>query len=153
MLDYKSILAKAEHYCAYSERCHYDVRQKLWEWQASELEAGNIMSELIENNFLNEERYATQYALGKFRINNWGKIKIKQGLKQHQINAKLITKALNGIDLDDYEKVLEKILIQKIQTLKGEKPLNIKVKALKFAQQRGFEWGEIEKKLKIILEV
>ena len=68
---------KAESYCAYQERSQFEIRNKLYEWGLHQRDVEEIISELIEFNFLNEERFALAYSLGKFRIKGWGKIKIR----------------------------------------------------------------------------
>ena len=104
---------KAESYCAYQERSQFEIRNKLYEWGLHQKDVEEIISELIELNFLNEERFALAYSLGKFRIKGWGKNKIKQGLKLKRIPDKLIIKSLKSIEYDDYLIMLKKILQKK----------------------------------------
>ena len=87
-------LRKAESFCAYQERSQHEIRNKLYEWGLHQNDVETIISELIEANFLNEERFAIAYSLGKFRIKGWGKIKIKHGLKLKRVPEKLIHKSL-----------------------------------------------------------
>lgn len=101
---------KAESYCAYQERSQFEIRNKLYEWGLHQKNVEEIISELIELNFLNEERFALAYSLGKFRIKGWGKNKIRQGLKLKRIPDKLIIKSLKEINEDDYLLMLTKIL-------------------------------------------
>src|SRR6202000_3073498 len=105
--DEKTGLTKAERYCAYQERAQQEVRDKLYEWGLYPRSVETIISQLIESNYLNEERFAKAYAQGKFNQKHWGKIKIKQGLKLKQIPDKLIKKALETIDLSDYYAAIE----------------------------------------------
>src|ERR1700761_2983059 len=100
--DVNAGLAKAEHYCAYQERSQQEVRDKLYEWGLWTDAVENIISQLITAGFLNEERFAKAYSLGKFRQKAWGKGKIKQGLKLKKVPDVLIKKALLVIDADDY---------------------------------------------------
>ncbi len=104
---------KAESYCAYQERSQFEIRNKLYEWGLHQKDVEEIISELIELNFLNEERFALAYSLGKFRIKGWGKNKIRQGLKLKRITDKLIIKSLKSIEDDDYLMMLKKILQKK----------------------------------------
>ena len=83
--DEKAAYVKAEHYCAYQERSQQEVRDKLYEWGLWPDAVENIISELISNNFLNEERFAKAYAQGKFNQKGWGRIKIKQALKLKKV--------------------------------------------------------------------
>ncbi|MGY0037761.1 regulatory protein RecX [Pedobacter sp. NJ-S-72] len=99
-LDKRSALVKAESYCAYQERAQQEVRNKLYDWGLRHDDVEEVITELILNNFLNEERFANAYVSGKFNIKKWGKIKIKQGLKLKKIPEKMITKALTrSIDM------------------------------------------------------
>src|ERR1700760_1960258 len=91
--DEKIGLSKAEHFCAYQERAQQEVRDKLYEWGLYPQAVENIISKLIESNYLNEERFAKEYTRGKFNQKSWGRIKIKQGLKLKQVPEKLIKKA------------------------------------------------------------
>jgi regulatory protein len=103
-------------------------------------DAENIISKLIEEGYLNEERFAIHFAGGRFRIKQWGKVKIKYELKQKKVSDYCIKKALSSIDADDYEKLLQKLAGQKLKTLKGEKNIFIKKRKLQdFLLQRGFE--------------
>ena len=109
------------------------------------------MATLIEENYLNEERFAIAFAGGKFRIKQWGRVKIKYELKQKQVSEYCIKKALTTIDADDYEKVLQKLSEQKLKTLKSEKNIFIKKRKLQdFLLQRGFEMDLIREVVKKI---
>src|SRR5476651_1731742 len=104
--DEKAARAKAEHYCAYQERSQQEVRDKLYEWGLYPNAVENVIVQLIDGNFLNEERFANAYTRGKFNQKGWGKIKIKQGLKFKKVSDVLIKKALNSINGDDYLQTL-----------------------------------------------
>jgi regulatory protein len=108
---------KAESYCAYQERSQYEVRNKLYEWGLHEREVEEIISELIQANFLNEERFALAYTMGKFRIKGWGKIKIKQGLKLKRVPDKMIVNSLKTIDYDDYVAKLRSLIDKKNRSI------------------------------------
>ena len=108
---------KAESYCAYQERSQFEIRNKLYEWGLHQKDVEEIISELIELNFLNEERFALAYSLGKFKIKGWGKNKIRQGLKLKRIPDKLIIKSLKEINENDYLLMLTKILKKKLNTI------------------------------------
>ncbi|MFN7691482.1 MAG: regulatory protein RecX, partial [Bacteroidota bacterium] len=86
-LDYRSALVKAGKHCAYQERSQHEVRNKLYEWGVRGEDAENIIVELINQGYINEERFAIQLANGKFRIKHWGKVKITQALKLHHVSA------------------------------------------------------------------
>ena len=93
----KEVLKKTQLYCAYQERCHFEVKNKLYELGLSRDEIGDVIVKLIEENYLNEERFATHFARGKFRMKYWGRVKISYELKQKQIGVTLIKKALQQI--------------------------------------------------------
>ena len=93
----EKVLLRIKEYCAYQERCCAEVREKLYLFAVSKPEAEEIISRLKEENYLNEERFATQFAGGKFRIKQWGKIKIAYALKQKQVDDSLIKKALKNL--------------------------------------------------------
>ncbi len=135
---------KIKQYCAYQERCHAEVRDKLYSFGLNKMEVESIISELITENYLNEERFAIHYAGGKFRMKQWGKIKIKQSLKFKQVSEYCIKKALNEIDSKEYEKTLQKLAEQKLKTLRGERNIFIKKRKLQdFLIQKGYESEKI----------
>ena len=130
---------KAESYCAYQERSQFEIRNKLYEWGLHQRDVEEIISELIELNFLNEERFALAYSLGKFRIKGWGKNKIKQGLKLKRIPDKLIIKSLKSIDDNDYLIMLRKILQKKSNTIFEKDPFKKRYLLSRFATSKGYE--------------
>jgi regulatory protein len=148
-LDYKSALLKAQKHCAYQERSQQEIRNKLFEWGLHSNEVEDAIVELIGANFINEERFAIQLTLGKFRIKHWGKVKITQALKLHKISPYCIKKALQQIPDDDYEKSLKKVLEKKRAGITGKlTPLKARKIAL-FAQTKGYESNLIWKFLKM----
>lgn len=131
---------KIKQYCAYQERCHAEVKTKLYSFGLNKEETEEIISDLITENYLNEERFAIHFAGGKFRIRHWGKIKIKQALKLKQVSDYCIKKALKEIDSADYKKTFYKLADQKLNALKGEKNIFIKKRKLQdYLMQKGFE--------------
>lgn len=142
-------LEKIKHYCAYQERCHSEVRSKLLELKVYGLELENYISILIEENYLNEERYACSYARGKFRFKQWGKTKIKYQLKAKQISPYLINKAMQEIDDEEYWQVLTTLAEKKSQSLQTEKNRFIKSQKIRnYLLQKGFESGLIYEVMK-----
>ena len=135
-------IPKAKYYCAYQERCHSEVREKLYSFGLYKKEAEQILSQLIEENYLNEERFAIQFAGGRFRIKHWGRVKIKYELKQKQVSEYCIKKALASIDEGDYLNIFQKLFDVKLKSLRSEKNIFIKKKKLQdHLLQRGFESG------------
>ena len=137
--DPKEALAKAEHYCAYQERAQQEVRDKLYDWGLWPDAVEATISELISAGFLNEERFAKAYAVGKFRQKGWGKIKIKQGLKFKRVPDVLIKKALTLIDADAYMDMLTDILAKKARTTAEKDALKRRYKLQQYAMGRGYE--------------
>ncbi len=136
----KQALPKVKQYCAYQERCHREVKEKLYSFGLYKVDVEQILSQLIEENYLNEERFAIHYAGSKFRMKQWGKVKIKHALKQKQVSEYCIKKALKEIDGEDYLKTLHKLAEQKLKTLVSEKNIFIKKRKLQdFLLQKGFE--------------
>lgn len=142
---------KAKHYCAYQERCHAEVRDKLYSFGLHRNEVEQLLTQLIEEDYLNEERFAIVYAGGKFRINQWGKVKIKYALKQKHVSDYCIKKALALISIADYNKTFNSVADKKSATLKSEKNIFIKKKKMKdYLQQKGFEINLIADYLKAL---
>lgn len=144
--------AKAESYCAFQERAQQEVRDKLYSWGLYSNDVEATISQLIEDNFLNEERFARAYARGKFRIKGWGKIKIKQGLKMKQISSPLIRIALTEIDAGEYYARLESLIIKKNQMIHEENSYKRKHKLFQYALGRGYESNLIAEVLENIPE-
>ncbi len=133
-------LQKAKHYCAYQERSHTEVKDKLYGFGLYKKEVEELLGTLIEENYLNEERFAIAFAGGHFRTKQWGRVKIKYQLKQKQVSEYCIKKALKTIDEDDYLQTLQKLFEEKLKTLKSEKNIFIKKRKLQdYLLQKGFE--------------
>lgn len=133
-------IPKIKQYCGYQERCHAEVKDKLYSFGLHRKDVDEIIAGLIGENYLNEERFAIQYAGGKFRIKHWGKNKIKQALKVKQVSEYCIKKALKEIDYSDYLKTFVKLAEQKMNTLKSEKNIFVKKRKLQdHLLQKGFE--------------
>lgn len=131
---------KLKHYCAYQERCHSEVKEKLYNLGIWKKEHDEIIATLIEENYLNEERFAIAFAGGRFRIKKWGRTKITYELKQKQISDYCIKKALKQIDEEDYLKVLGKLAKEKYASLKNDQHLIRKKKTIDYLQQKGYEY-------------
>lgn len=144
-------LQKAKHYCAYQERCHSEVKEKLYALGLYKQEVEACLSQLIEENYLNEERFAQQFAGGKFRMKHWGRVKIKYELKQRQVSDYCIRKGLKEIDDEAYNNTLEKLAKEKWETLDKESNQFAKMKKLQdYLLQKGFEQDLIRQQLTIL---
>jgi regulatory protein len=131
---------KAKHYCAYQERCHSEVKEKLYGFGLRKVEVEELLSALIEEDYLNEERFAIQFAGGRFRMKQWGKIKISYELKQKQVSEYVIKKALKLIDEKNYKATLYKLYEQKAKQLASEKNQFTKKRKLQdYLLQKGYE--------------
>jgi len=131
------ILEKARKFCAYQERCIFDVKNKLISWKIDEAIISEIILKLKTEDFINEERYTLAFAIGKLRNNKWGRNKINYALQQKQIPDLTIQIALNSLDEDEYIDTLKAILSSKKIDDNNEFRRNNKL--VKYAQQKGFQ--------------
>ncbi len=131
-------LKELKRWCAADERSHQAVRTKLIEHQIYGDELESILAELISENFINELRFATAYVSGKFKINQWGRNKIKMGLKQKNISTYNINKAMAQIDEQMYLDLLSNLFNAK-KRLTGNKTNAEKLKLVNYLLQKGFE--------------
>lgn len=132
-------LQRIQRYCVYQDRCHQEVRSKLIDFGVYGDSLESIMAELIEEGFLNEERYARSFARGKFRVKNWGRIRIVQELKARHISAYSIKQGLKEIDEAEYRSTLQFIAEKKWDALANEEPYTRKFKTAQYVISRGFE--------------
>ena len=132
-------LVKMQSWCAYQERCQQDTRNKLYELGLWPEAVENIIVKLIEDNFINEERFAIQFAKGKFNIKKWGRIKIKQELKQKRVSDYCLKKALQQIDDEAYIATLTKVIATKKRLMSEKNPIKLKFKLATFAISKGYE--------------
>ena len=144
-LTKEQALQKLKHYCAYQERCHSEVKEKLYNLGVWKKDHDEIIAALIEENYLNEERFAIAYAGGKFRVKQWGRVKIRYELKQKQVSEYSIKKALKQIDDEEYLSVLNKLAKEKYAALKGEQYLVRKKKTMDYLLAKGFETDLVRK--------
>jgi regulatory protein len=136
MEELKSIL----HYCKYQERCHAEVRNKLYELGFTSVDVERLLTELIATDVVNEERFARAFARGKFRMKQWGREKIKIELKQRKISDYCIKKALTEIDGDEYDNTLNKLVDKKLVQLKADRSeISKKGKLYRYLVQKGYE--------------
>ena len=135
----KEALLKIRDWCAYQERCQQDVRDKLYEYGLKTDDVENIISQLISENFINEERFAIAFAGGKFRIKKWGRVKIKQELKARRVSDYCIRKGLAIIDGTDYINTLKKVMALKEKSITEKNHLKKKQKLVRFALSKGYE--------------
>ncbi len=132
-------LAKIQNYCAYQERSHKEVKNKLYEYGLYSNQVEELISQLITDGFLNEERFAKAYAGGKFRIKKWGRVKIKHELKALGLTKYCIQRGLNEIESADYSKTLKTLLKKKLAESKEQNPFKKRDKVARFAIGKGYE--------------
>lgn len=132
-------LLKLQSWCAYQERSQQEVRDKLYELGLWTEAVENIIAKLIEDNFLNEERFAMTFAHGKFAIKKWGKIKIRMELKQKRVSEYCLKKALAQIDDTEYISTLKKLIASKRRSITEKNPVKVKYKLMSYALSKGYE--------------
>ena len=143
-LSKEQALQKLKHYCGYQDRSHSEVKEKLYSLGVWKKDHDEIMATLIEENYLNEERFAMAFAGGKFRMKQWGRVKIKYELKQRQVSEYSIKKALKQINEEEYMDSLKKLADERYASLKGEQYLVRKKKTIDYLMQKGYEPGLIQ---------
>ena len=139
------LLNKAATYASRCEHCESEVREKLLRWGGTSEETDEIIAYLIEERYIDNQRYANSYAKDKFRFNHWGRYKISMMLRSKDIESEFIEEALGQIDDEEYLEKLQQILKDKLRSLKYSSEYEKKGKLFKFAQSRGFESGAISK--------
>lgn len=144
------LLNKAATYASRYEHCESEVREKLASWGATDEEVEAIIEYLVEERYIDNQRYANSYAKDKFRFNHWGKYKISMMLRSKNIESEFIEEALNQIDNEEYLEKLQQILRDKLRSLKYSSEYEKKGKLFKFAQSRGFESSAISKVIDLI---
>ena len=145
---------KIRHYCAFQERTHKEVKTKLAGYGISWQAASEMTSRLIEEGFLNEERFAKMFAGGKFRIKGWGRKKIEIELKKRGVADYSIKKALLAeIDKEEYEKMALRLIEKKWKSLKGEGETEFvkQSKTRQYLLMRGYENDVISRGIKLFL--
>lgn len=144
-LSPEQALQKARHYCGYQERCHSEVQEKLYSFGLRKPQVEAALATLIEENYLNEERFAIHYAGGHFRLKQWGRVLIRYQLRQKRVSEYCIKKALAAIDEEEYERTLVRLAEQKWESLREEKTeLARKQKTFVFLQQKGYEMDLVQ---------
>ena len=147
-MNFNEALQKAAAYCSLSEKCEYEVKEKLRTWDVSNTDVAKVIDQLRHDDFINDARYCTYYTRDKFRFNRWGKIKIGMMLRSKQLPEEEITNALAQIDEAEYEEALVVLLQAKLRTLSYKFEYEKQGKLFRFAQSRGFEHNIISNVLR-----
>lgn len=146
----KQALHKVARFCAYQERTQQEVRNKLYEYGLNQDEVEEVICELIAENFINEERFAQIYAGSKFRQKKWGRVKIRQHLKQKGLSDYCIKKGLTEIEEEDYRNTLTDLLIKKLPQIKARNLLEKKKKLSQYALGKGYELNITLEQMKML---
>ncbi len=133
------VLARMERYCAYQDRCHVEVREKLKDYSLTTEEKENIICCLIEGRFLDEERFARSFARGKFRVKQWGRVRISRELRARGIQPRLVEAALGEIDEREYDEVFRSLLEAKKKEAGGLATRAQVAKVYNFMVSKGYE--------------
>lgn len=138
-LSVSESLARIYRYCAYQERSHQEVKNKLYEFGLTTDEVNELLTKMITEGFLNEERFAKAFAGGKFRIKKWGRLKIIRELESQGLTKKCISRGLGEIELTDYRKTLRNLLIKKAEQTEELNLFKKRDKVAKYAIGKGYE--------------
>ena len=142
------VIQKLEYYCSYQERCHLEVQEKLRSFAISNNEKNTIIVHLIEQNFLNEERFASVFSISKFHQKYWGKIRIKNELKARRISDFLITKAIKEIPSDEYQNTFDTLSEKHWKTITERNALKKRKKFCDYLLRKGWESDWVYEKVK-----
>lgn len=151
-LTKEQVYQKLRHYCAYQERSHNEARSKAWALGMKKTEVEELVSQLIEEGCLNEERFAKSFAGGKFRTKQWGRVKIKAELKARQVSQYCIASALQEIDEKKYRETLHKLAVKRWEAIKGP-GTNLFVKMSKtrnYLLSKGYESNLVATEIRLI---
>lgn len=151
-LSVEEAMKKAAYFCSYQERCHKEVLNKLKNLGMFQQAIDHIMVYLIENNYLNEERFARSFARGKHRMSHWGKNRIVQELKLRDISDYAIKKALKEVEEENYEEHFHQVAEKKWQTSNDSILNNKKRKFMDYLIRKGYEYDLIIKKLNELIK-
>jgi len=142
-LTFEEIKLKLANYCVYQDRCHQEVEQKMRDFLLIPEAKDEIFLFLINENYLNEERFTRSYIRGKFSIKHWGRNKIKMNLKQKGITEKLISSCMDEINEDEYQNVIHKIYHDYYSKQTGSNDFQKRSKSIRYLLSRGFEYEKI----------
>ena len=143
VFDITTAKGKIAKYCAYQERSHLEVEQKLYSFGITSAQVQEVLAWLITENYVNEERYAIAFAGGKFRIKKWGKLRIANRLEQKKISQYSIDKSLSQIDNKDYLDTMEQLIRQKWQSSSADNVYELRNKVARYVISKGFEPDQV----------
>lgn len=135
----KEATVRLMQFCAYRDRSHKEVEKKLQEMRMIPEACEQIIIKLMQEDFLNEERFARSFVRGKFRIKKWGRQRIKQELKAREISAPIVRLALTEIKEQDYLQTLEELIEKKLNLIKETDPFKRRKKLIDYLLRKGYE--------------
>ena len=141
------------NYCVYQDRCHQEVEQKMWDFLLVPEAKDEIRLYLMQENYLNEERFTRSFIRGKFYMKSWGRNKIRNHLKFKGVPEKLINNSFDEIENEDYQKTLVKLYSNYFSKLKGLQDYQKKSKTITYLMSKGFEYEEIKEVIILLDEV
>lgn len=140
-INTEQVLPKIKYYCAYQERCRSEVEDKLHSMGLSQIDSEEMIEGLIQDGYLDEKRFATLFAGGKFRTRQWGLLKIKSELIRRGISTENIKHAIEDINAMEYQETFKRLAAQKWKLLGPEKDSTLKKSKLQhYLLQKGYEW-------------
>ena len=129
--------------CAQAEHCQQEMRDKMKRWEIDEIVQNRIISRLVKERYIDDERYARAFVKDKIRYNKWGRRKVQQALWQKRIDDDIQRRVLDEIDEKEYLDVLRPLLKQKRKTIKAQSDYELNQKLMRFALSRGFTFDII----------
>ena len=151
-IDFEAAKLKISRYWSYQERSHSEVEQKLHSFKLAYDQVNEILAWLIVEGYLNEERFAIAFAGGKFRIKNWGKIKIKQHLQQKKVSDYSIKTALDKLDKEEYNETIKKLISKKAEFSEAKNVYELRNKVARYVINKGYEPDEVWQLVKTIID-
>lgn len=145
-LSLEDAIPKARTFCNYRDRCHKELRDRLYDLGVWKRDVDAVITQMIEENLLNEERYARSYVRGHFYNKKWGKQRIASELKMRHIHDRLVQAAMTEIEEEDYQKAIRELIEKKWDKLDG-KAFEKKQKVSRYLAQKGFRYGEFAEAL------
>ena len=141
--EQRSAYLKATAICSRAETCAFDIMEKLRKWGLEEEDAREVIQQLKEEKYIDDERFARAYVKDKFRFNHWGRQKIAFMLSSKKIGKEIQEAAFEEIEDEPYDEQLAKLLADKEKTIKATDRYDKRNKLMRFAMGRGFESDKI----------
>jgi regulatory protein len=151
-LEFDEARQKIARFCAYQERAHAEVEEKLYSYGLHRDEVEELLAWLITENFVNEERFAMAFAGGKFRVKRWGKLKIKQYLQQKKVSDYSINKAIDAIEDREYTNSLDYLIEKAAKSAKAVNIFEHRHKISRSMISKGYEPELVWERMKILIE-